>query len=131
MTVFDIEENQGTWFDLEAGGRIKLKTLTIEDFKKIEKQTTKKSVEYKRVDGKAERFVCDDVNEDLRNELTWDTCIMEWENFYDKNEKPIPCTRENKILLMNRSMKFLEFVNQCLEQLRNDEKTQTEAEEKN
>ena len=35
MTVFDLEEKPGVWFDMEGGGRVQLKTLTPEAWREI------------------------------------------------------------------------------------------------
>ena len=55
MTVFDIEKNEGAWFTMDGGGRVRLRTIGVEDWKDICQQTVKKKVEYKRVEDKAER----------------------------------------------------------------------------
>jgi hypothetical protein len=131
MTVFDLSENPGVWFDMEGGGRVQLKTLAAEDLKAIRKQSAKKRVEYKRIEGKAERFDVEDVDEDAQNQLFWDHVIMSWEKFFDSKGEPIPCTKENKVLLMQRSIKFARFVTEALRTLSEDETAQAEATEKN
>jgi hypothetical protein len=131
MTVFDLSENPGVWFDMEGGGRVQLKTLAAEDLKAIRKQSAKKRVEYKRIEGKAERFDVEDVDEDAQNQLFWDHVIMSWEKFFDSKGEPIPCTKENKVLLMQRSIKFARFVTEAMKTLSEDETAQAEATEKN
>lgn len=54
---------------------------------------------------------------DMFNEEVWDFSIVDW-FLLDKNKEPIPCTRENKCLLMRKSPKFASWVASCLEQLR-------------
>jgi hypothetical protein len=131
-TVFDLEESgKGAWFDMEGGGRVQLRTLTAYDFKEIRKQTVKSKTEYKRIDGKAERFDVDVVDEELQNALFWDHCIVNWENLFDSKNNPIPCNKENKIILMERSLKFSKFVGECLRKLNEDEAEQTTVLEKN
>jgi len=130
MTVFNLEK-QGVFFDMEGGGRVQLRFIDIEDWRAIRKQTIKKKVEYKRIEGKAERFDVEEVNEDLQNELFWDQSIVSWENFVDGNGKEIPCTKENKILLMSKSVKFAQFIGDCIKQMADDEKFQAEQSEKN
>lgn len=93
MTVFDLDERQGVWFDMEGGGRIQLRSL--------------------------------------QNELFWDLVIVAWENFSDRQGNPIPCTKENKLLLLSRSQKFANFVSDSLKTLNDKELTLMEETEKN
>ena len=131
MTVFNLEEKPGAWFELEGGGRVQLRSISADDWKVIRKQTVKREVDFKRIDGKAERFEFEKVNDDLQNELFWDHVIQSWENFIDSKGEKIPCTKENKILLMSRSAKFVKFVSECLKQMADDDAAQAEALEKN
>lgn len=131
MTVIDLEETTPKWFEMEGGGRVQLRTISVADFKAIQKQTVKKKVDYKRVEGMPGRFEYEAIDQDLQNELYWDAVIVGWENFTDKNGKEIPCTKENKVLLMSRSKKFLEFVVESLKTLSEDEAAQQEIERKN
>jgi len=141
MIVFDLEEKPGVWFDLYGDGRVQLRAISADDWKEIRKQTVKKKVEYKRVEGKAERFPVEEVNEDLQNELFWDKTIQSWDGFSIKIKKdgkteivnciPENCTSDLKFLLMMRSPKFAKFVGECLKQLTEDETKQAEQAEKN
>ena len=129
MTLIDIEEPVARFFEMEGGGRVQLRTISVADFKAIQKQTVKKKVDYKKVEGQAGRFEYEAVDQDLQNELYWDAVIVGWENLTDKNGKEIPCNRETKTLLMTRSKKFLEFVVESLKTLAEEEvKVQEEAE---
>jgi len=105
--------------------------MTADTLKAIRKQTVKKRAEYKRVEGKAERFDVEEVNEDLQNELFWDHIIMAWEQCFDPKGVPIPCTKENKILLMSRSAKFATFIGDALKTLGEAEAVQAAGAEKN
>jgi hypothetical protein len=131
MTLIDIEDILPRWFEMEGGGRIQLRTISVADFKAIQKQTVRKKVDYKKIEGTPGRFEYEAIDQDLQNELYWDAVIVGWENLIDKNEKPIPCTRENKTLLMTRSKKFLEFVVESLKVLAEEEAAQQETERKN
>jgi len=131
MTLIDIEEPTSKWFEMaEGGGRVQLRTISVSDFKAIQKQTVKKKVDFKKVDGTPGRFEYEAVDQDLQNELYWDAVIVSWENLVDKNEKPIPCNRETKTLLMTKSKKFLEFVVESLKALAEDEAAVQESEKK-
>ena len=131
MTVFNLEDSPGVWFDHEEGGRIKLRSISVDKWKEIRKQTVKKKVDYKKIEGSPVRLEFEEVNEDLQNELFWDEVIVSWEKFFDGKGNEIPCTKENKMLLMMRSMKFAKFVNECLKTLSEDEEKQNEVIEKN
>jgi len=131
MTVLDIEEKAGKWFDMEGGGRVQLRTMTADDLKAIRKKTVKKDVVFRKVEGTPARFETEEVNEDLQNELFWDHVIVDWENLLDGKKKPITCTKEMKVALMSRSAKFAKFVGESLKVLAEDEAEQAELFEKN
>ena len=131
MTVFDLAGEVGKWFELEDGGRICLKNMTADDLKEIRKQTVKKRVDFKKVDGTPGRFEYEEVDRDLENVLFWEKVIVDWENFFDAKKKPIPCTKENKLLLMGRSQKFIRIVTDFLKVLTDHDAEQAERAEKN
>lgn len=132
MTVFNVNgDRPAVWFDLEGGGRVQLRTMTADVLKAIRAQSVKKRTEYKRVEGKAERFEVEEVNDDLQNELFWDHVIVGWENFFDGQGAAIPCTKENKVLLMSRSARFATVVGESLRTLNEAEAVQARALEKN
>ncbi len=129
MTEINFEEVSAKWFEMEGGGRLQLRIPTIEDWKRIRKQTVRKKVEFKKVDGTPGRFEFEEVNEDLQNELFWDSAIVNFENFTNKGAV-IPCTKENKVLLMTNS-RFAKFFAESFKTLTEDEAKQAEASEKN
>ena len=131
MTVIDLDEPVGKWFEMEGGGRVQLRTLTADILKAIRKQTVKKKVDFKKVEGTPVRLEYEEVNEDLQNELFWEQIIIAWENLFDGKGNEIPCTKENKILLMTRSVKFARFISDSLKTLAEDEQRELEASEKN
>ena len=131
MTVINLEERISTWFEMDGGGRVELRTLSYDALKKINKQSTRKKVDFKKVEGTPGRFEYEEVNEELQNELFWDHCILAWENLYDSKEVEIPCTKENKVLLMTKSAQFAKFISDSLETLNKAEAAQAETAEKN
>ena len=131
MTTFNLDEKPGVWFDLDGGGRVQLRSISADDWKAIRKQTVKKKVDFKKIEGTPVRLEYEEVNEDLQNELFWDKVIVGWENLFDGKNVAIPCTRANKILLMMRSTKFAKFIGECLKTLSDDEAVQEEQEIKN
>jgi hypothetical protein len=130
-TILDDVAEKSVWFEMEGGGKVLLREISVDDFKSIRKQTIKKKVEFKRVEGKAERFEVEDVNEDLQNELFWDQVIVNWENLYSSQDKPIACTKENKIMLMTKSKRFAKFVSDSIKTLSESEADRAEVAEKN
>lgn len=109
---FDLENlNPGIWFTHDEGGKIQVRAIPLEALKKIERQTTKKRVEYKR----GQRLEYTDVDDEKQNELIWDYCIISWKNIEDDNGKPIECTKKNKIDLMNKSVVFATWVAESIE----------------
>lgn len=129
MPTFDIQGdlNPPTLFEFEDGGKVSLRICAGEDYRQIRRQCVKKKVEFKA----GQRFEYQEINEELMNELLWDFCITGWENFFDGKMEPIPCTKENKVLLMGRSVKFSNFVSACLEKLTESQRIREEGLEKN
>jgi len=116
--IFDFDNDGASWFDLDGGGRVQLKTLSYDDWREIEKATVKKgSPEYPKLEGRHERFQPDIIDDDLRTEMIWDKTIIGWEGVLDKHEKPIPCTKEWKLKLIALSRIFRNFYNEKMKVL--------------
>lgn len=131
MTVFDLEKSRDAWFELEGGGRVLLHLLSADEWNEIKVKTTTISDTCKFLGGKWERFEIEKVDANQQNRLFWDKIIVNWEYLYDKNGNEIPCTIDNKLLLLNKSLKFIDFINSSLEHLRQDEIMHQEVVEKN
>jgi hypothetical protein len=131
MTTFNLEAPAGVWFDVEGGGRVCLRTMTAEAMRAIDKQSTTKRVEYKRIDGKAERFEVLERDEELSASLFWDFIIVDWSDFYAAEGIPILPTRGNKTLLMQRSQSFAALVGESLKVLAAGEAKAEEERAKN
>lgn len=131
MTIFSLDDSPGIWFDLEDGGRVQLRPMTGEVLAGIRKQTVKRRVEYKRVEGRAERFQVEEMDRDLENALFWDLVIVAWENLLDAKGFPIPCDRAHKLLLLDKSLRFRKFISESLDRLQADEVKEEEASQKN
>ena len=133
--VFDIsgELNPGVSFTMEGGGVVWLRVCAGDDLRDIRKKTVKRKVEYRKVDGNMQRIPFEEVDEDLQSQMVWDFCIVKWENFFADVEKtiPIPCTTENKLKLMGRSLVFSKFIGECLQTLRGTLENEEEVIEKN
>ena len=113
--VWDItgDLNPGTWFDLEGGGKVCLRVCNGDTLRELKKKTTKKRVEYKT----GQRFQVEDTDDDAMSALIWDYCIVNWENFFDKNGVPIPCNKDTKNKLMGQSLVFSRFIGEKLDEL--------------
>jgi len=126
---FDLNElNPGMWFEYEDGSfSVQVRLCAGVDLERIFKATEKKRVEYKR-GGRFEYF---DIDHDKRDELMWDFCIMDWNRIEDGKGKELPCTTENKLLLMKGSVLFSEFIADCLEKARDAVQDAKDGQEKN
>jgi hypothetical protein len=127
--VFDLDAlNPGTWFNYKGSkdAKVCLRVCAGDDYKEIRKTCSKKGVEYE----KGVRYSYEEMDSEAFNEKLWDFCIIDWVGFADKNGNRIECTKENKILLMGKSVAFSEFVADRLERLRKIETEEKETEEK-
>ena len=127
---FNLNElNPPAWFDHpdHEGSRICVRVLSSADLEKINQKTTKEKVEYRR----GQRFEVEKIDEQKRNRMTWEYCIVDWEGIYDEEGKEIPCTDENKVLLMQNAPTFTSWVADSLEQLNEDGLQRQEDAEKN
>lgn len=113
--------------DKPEEGFVELRTLTFEKITEIRKKTVKKRVEFKR----QQRYEVEEVNERLRDELTWDYCIGDWSQVLDDQGQEIENTKENKLMLMGKSVAFSSFVGQNLEDIGGAQEKLKEAETKN
>jgi hypothetical protein len=130
MTTFEVEDS-GKWFELEGGGRLQIRSITADRLKEIRRATVKKRTDFKKVEGTPARFEYEEVNSDLSDEMFWDFIIVDWENFKDSKNKEIKCTKENKMLLISKSPKFLKFLNESMKALAESEAEEANAEIKN
>lgn len=69
-------------------------------------------------------------NRDAYQADLWDYAITAW-RLLDTIGAEIPCTRENKTILMRKSAAFALYANECLERLREHEEEQKEIDQKN
>lgn len=134
-TKFDLTNlNPGTWFtfgDPKDEAKVKIKVCSGNDFKVIQKATTTEKFETRRIDGRMERVSIKKVDDDAQNDMIWDFCIADWEGFIDQTGKPILCTKENKLLLMGKSVKFSAFIADKISELREIEMNMERESEKN
>lgn len=127
--ILDMDDlNPAVWFDHpEYDAKIQLRVLPVEELERIRKKTTKNRIEYRR----GQRFEVEKVNEEKAQKLTWDYCIVDWENILDGARNPIECTTDNKLLLMKKAPKFAAWVTDCIDRLNQDSEDREERAEKN
>ena len=112
---------------------IELRNVPIGELRRIRKETIKKEVEYYRPDEsdiRPFRYESEQIDEEKLNELLWDYQITDW-YFEDADGGAIPCTLENKLLLINNSTEFTDRIIKWLNQLAADTKDIKEKSEKN
>lgn len=130
--IVDLEdkEEKGS-FELKGGGKVHLRLMSEKDVKEIRDACVKTRTEYPFLGGKYQRFEVEDVNTDLMTEMRLNRNITGWDDLFDRNKKPIPVTKENKVLLMKLVPLFAEAVENGLKTLKVVEKDRTEQAEKN
>lgn len=130
--IVDLEDKEvaGT-FELPGGGKIHLRLRNEADEKKIRAACITSAVEYPLLDGKYQRFESEKTDVDLYYAMGTDANISGWEGILDKNEKPIPCTLENKVLLMKLSPVFRDAVSAGIKALKEKEEKEAKESEKN
>lgn len=129
---FNLQDlNPGTKFffdeDNESEGFLTLRILPNDVRDDIKSRAIKKRAEYK----KGQRYEFNEFNEDLFAEEVWEYSIQDWGGVYDENGTEIPCTKENKIMLMNKSPIFARFYEDRLVILRELIEKQAKVSEKN
>lgn len=128
MTVFNLDNlNPGKWYEMEGGGEICLRVCAGDDYKAIRKQTVRRKVEWKM----GTRVEYDITDDEKQSELLWDFSIVDWKNIFDANKVEIPCNKENKKLLMGKSLFFSKFVSDKLSEMTEELAEVKEEEEKN
>ena len=137
--IDDLDVSKEKWFEMDGGGRVQFRIVPPAVFREIQKKTVKIKEIFKKVEGTPAHFKDENVNVDLQNELFWDAAIVSWDDFSFRhpetkkviNCNPETCTKENKLLLVTRSSKFITFANESLKALTEDESKEAEAEAKN
>lgn len=122
-------KNEPVWFFFDETnpelGSIALRELSPDSAKKIRKITTKRQKAFKR--GRLVETAETDEGESL--ELTLDYCIVDWKHV-QIDGVAVECTKETKLQAL-RSVDFVKFITDCLEELTLQNKTIEEARAKN
>lgn len=129
-TVFNIKEpNPGVWFKFDEddpeSGEIAIRAVNQSKRAEIQRKSVKNRVEYKH----GQRFQFTDTDEELFSQLLWTYTIVDWNGLEDEDGKPIPCTDENKLFLMQNNVGFSQFVGTCIEKMNelNEDRVKTVA----
>lgn len=128
---FDLDDlNPGKKFylddDDQEQGYVCVRVLSPSERNRIARETRREVVKMKR--GKPYTTV--EIDEDKNGVMIWDYCISDW-LIYDSKNKPIPCTAENKVKLMEGSPRFAKLVSGFLEIAAELDATEAEETEKN
>ncbi len=134
--IVDLEDKEESGsFELKGGGKVHLRLMSRKDIKEIRDATTTVVSEYPLLgegkDAKYQRFEAEKVDVELLMEMRLDRNITGWDGLFDRNEKPIPVTKENKVLLMVMVPEFREAVDDGLAALKKAEMDRAEQLEKN
>lgn len=135
---FDLNNlNPSAWFavpDEKTGEptneKICLRLPSVNLMDTINKETTKRRVELHHplkesgkpnVRAPLQRIEFDEViDPDKRSMMLWDSIIVDWELYTPEGER-IPCTAENKVLMMKGSSRFASLVNEFMDEMQKAE----------
>lgn len=122
--------NDGRWFwfngqDETAGG-VCLRVMSVGEAKRIDKLVT--TSKYKPIRGQITKV--ENVDEDLKDRLTWDYCIVDWKGVILDGQVVEP-TPENKVKMMTQCIAFAQFFVESIAVLNEEYMINTEATEKN
>jgi len=124
------------WPDSENKEWVELRRLTDQDRLKFIRETRnlRKHEFVLNPDSKRmERvsYVDTDLDEEVAfQDKVTDHMIVNW-NFCEADGTEIPCSKENKLLMMNGSEVFKTWIMKCIETMEKDIKERKESEEKN
>ena len=118
-------------FDLKGGGWVELRLLSLQDIKDMRDACIKTVPEYVLLEGNYQRFERTEINNDLWDEMRWDRSIVAYGDIFDKNEKPVPCTKEMKVLLMTKVTEFIQAYTEGMKALKDADNKKYEVTEGN
>jgi hypothetical protein len=120
--------NPGVLFPWPEGkGGITLRPLTLEKRQEIDKETVTTTKIYQ--DGLV--YTDREPDENKRFEMINDYCIQGWSGIVDETGADIPCTLENKLLVLRQDPRAAQFITDCMIKLNEIETKRREKERKN
>lgn len=136
--IFNFEEKPATRFEMNDGEWVELRTLSIEDWRKIQKATISYKPFAHMEEGpnniKTWKVLNQEViNIDIQMEMTNDLSITAWGGFKDREGIEIPCNKEmkNKLMMMKDDARFRDFITEKMRILSDLENKKKEEVEKN
>lgn len=124
------EEEVGS-FDLEGGGKLHLRLPPVEEIVAIRERHVHKSVEYPFIGGQYRHVDTKTFDDQGWWADTLDATITGWDDCFDKNGQPIPCTKEMKVKLFECSIAFINAYTAGMDMLRKARQARAESSEKN
>lgn len=104
-----LQKNEGKRYDIPGTGAwVVLRPATAKVSDEISRRHRKPGTKGKVLGLVDEKAVAHD---------RYDYVIVDWGGFVDENGQPIPCTREEKIFLMENSQPFSTFVGGALSEM--------------
>jgi len=117
------EEKEGVWFDFRRGSRLCIRYLSPRTLRTLKREATRKDFVGDRV--------VEDFDEELFNKRLAEEIICDWTGFFDGEGRPVPCTPENRRLLMDNWTEFNLFVQNASVNLEKYRRRKDEDEIKN
>ena len=116
------------WFTVPNdpdGAKIKMKQLTPGDKADIYDRVFVQRIDYEKdANGDLQPKMSQETNKQLDRELTVQKSIVDWENFFDEDDKELECTPENII----RALEEIEGFNVLISDFRKKLATEIEGE---
>jgi len=123
------------WFDVPNDpdkARIKIKNLLPGEVSDIFDEVFVQEVEYKKNDkGEFEPVFSQVTDKAKDRELTLQKAIVDWENMFDQNDKPLECNPENIIRASREIEGFSILITELREKLAEDIKNELKGQAKN
>ncbi len=123
------------WFDVPNDpdkARIKIKNLLPGEVTDIFDEVFVQNINYKKNDkGKFEPVFSQVTDKKRDRELTLTKAIVDWENFYDRENKPLECNEENILRAAREIEGFNDLITELRETLSEEIKQEKEAQRKN
>lgn len=106
------------WPDEPEGSEkgVVLRLINGEAMHVIDRETVQ--YEYKNVGGQLFRWPI--VDEEKRELMRLDYCIVRWKGLVDENGVEIECTPENKSLVVQKNIHLAKFIVRCLDELNSE-----------
>ncbi len=118
----------------EPAGYVELRVANQAALDDINETATKKKAEVRpnpAAGKRLERIAYVETDERMFMTMLWDYCIVSWAGVEDEKGAPVPCTAENKYMLMVNSKQFKDFISKCLDELNGIEAAEAEEAGKN